>query len=150
MLREAQRKSLTVGKTGMVVTLDIGEDYDIHPSNKHDVGYRLARLALANDYNQNLIPSGPKYIKHFAKDNKLNILFDMVGSGLLLDGHTGFEIAGDDGIYLTASVSVSNDTLVAWNTNIDSPKHFRYAWQDMPKATLFNSEMLPASSFSTE
>jgi sialate O-acetylesterase len=74
----------------------------------------------------------------------------MVGSGLLLDGHTGFEIAGDDGIYLTASVSVSNDTLVAWNTNIDSPKHFRYAWQDMPKATLFNSEMLPASSFSTE
>jgi len=150
MLREAQRKTLTVEKTGMVVTLDIGEDYDIHPSNKHDVGYRLARLALANDYNQNLIPSGPKYIRHFAKNNKLNILFDMVGSGLLLDGYTGFEIAGDDGIYLNASVSVLNDTLVAWNTNIDSPKHFRYAWQDMPKATLFNSEMLPASSFSTE
>lgn len=150
MLREAQRKSLTVEKTGMVVTLDIGEDYDIHPSNKHDVGFRFARLALANDYNQNLVPSGPKYIRHFTKNSKLYILFDMVGSGLVLDEYSGFEIAGDDGIYLKADTSVSNDTLVAWNTNIDNPKHIRYAWQDMPKATLFNSEMLPASSFCTE
>ena len=37
-LREVQRKALKIPKTGMVVTLDIGEKYDIHPSNKYDVG----------------------------------------------------------------------------------------------------------------
>lgn len=151
MLREAQRKSLSVEKTGMVVTLDIGEEYDIHPSNKHDVGYRLARLALANDYNQNIISSGPNYVRHNIKGDKINIVFDAVGSGLFQDGSEGFEIAGVDGVYLPASVRVvSNNTLVAWNADINNPKYFRYAWQDMPEATLFNSEMLPASSFSTE
>ena len=45
-LREVQRKALEIPKTGMVVTLDIGEKYDIHPSNKHDVGFRLASMPL--------------------------------------------------------------------------------------------------------
>ena len=34
---------------------------DIHPSNKHDVGFRLARYALKNDYKIDLIDSGPLY-----------------------------------------------------------------------------------------
>jgi sialate O-acetylesterase len=33
-LREAQRKTLALEKTGMAVTLDIGEEDDIHPANK--------------------------------------------------------------------------------------------------------------------
>ena len=31
---ERQRKTLDLEKTGMVITLDIGEEKDIHPSNK--------------------------------------------------------------------------------------------------------------------
>ena len=30
-LRDAQRKTLKLHKIGMIVALDIGEDYDIHP-----------------------------------------------------------------------------------------------------------------------
>ena len=62
-MREAQRETLDIEKTGMAITLDIGEQFDIHPANKQDVGLRLARLALANDYNRKLyvIASGPMY-----------------------------------------------------------------------------------------
>ena len=49
-LREAQRSTLSLYKTGMVVTLDIGNNTNIHPANKQDVGSRLAGLALRNDY----------------------------------------------------------------------------------------------------
>ena len=48
--REAQLASLKLPKTGMAVTIDIGDAGDIHPKNKFDVGERLALWALAKDY----------------------------------------------------------------------------------------------------
>ena len=150
LLREAQRKSLKLNKTGMAVTLDIGEDYDIHPSNKHDVGYRLARLALANDYGKNIVSSGPLYQKHFIDENKMIIYFDSVGSGLELRTNNEFEIAGKDGVFLNATVIIVGKTIVASNPKISNPVKLRYAWRDLSSASLFNLEGLPASSFSTE
>ena len=57
-LREEQRLSLDVPRTGMVVTVDIAGD-DIHPVNKIDVGERLARWPLARDYGRSIVPGGP-------------------------------------------------------------------------------------------
>ena len=58
-LREAQTMTLKLPRTGMAVTTDIGEANDIHPRNKQDVGKRLAAIALANDYGQKQVFSGP-------------------------------------------------------------------------------------------
>src|SRR5262249_30023784 len=49
-LREAQGLTLAEPRTGMAVTIDIGEAEDIHPRNKKDVGQRLALAALAMVY----------------------------------------------------------------------------------------------------
>ena len=82
-LREAQRETLDIEKTGMAITLDIGEKNDIHPANKQDVGLRLARLALANDYGKlDVIASGPLYKSKKIYDNYIDVYFDYVGSGL--------------------------------------------------------------------
>ena len=41
----------------MAITMDIGAKASIHPGNKQDVGDRLARLALANDYGEDIVES---------------------------------------------------------------------------------------------
>ena len=150
-LREAQRNTLKIPKTGMVVTLDIGENYDIHPSNKHDVGYRLAGLALTNDYNQNNIASGPLYRDFEISGNKILVNFDYVGSGLTIrqNQKSEFEIAGSDKQFFSARARALNDRVEVFATKVTQPRHVRYGWSDTTSATLFNIEGLPASSFSS-
>ncbi len=40
-LREAQQAACTLPKTGMVMTIDIGDQLDIHPKNKQEFAHRL-------------------------------------------------------------------------------------------------------------
>ena len=150
-LREVQRKALEIPKTGMAVTLDIGEKYDIHPSNKHDVGFRLARYALKNDYKIDLIDSGPLLLSHSVNEDVVRLFFKHIGDGLVLDenGYSEFEIAGMDKKYFKANVVNQNDFLEVFSDNVKKPLHVRYAWSDTSSASLFNSEGLPASSFHT-
>lgn len=150
-LRDAQRKTLILDKTGMVVTLDIGENKDIHPSNKYDVGIRLAGLALAENYGRKNVASGPLYKDHEISGNKIFVDFDYVGSGMIFkDNGTdglGFEIAGVDKIFVPAKARIRNNHIEVFSLKILEPKHVRYAWSDTSSATLFNIDGLPASSF---
>ena len=92
----------------MVVTLDIGETNDIHPSNKHDVGYRLAGLALKNDYNKKITASGPLYNNYEVKGKEIFIDINSNGTGLLLNSNkeSEFEIAGNNKIFHKAKAKV--------------------------------------------
>lgn len=150
-LRDAQRKSLAVPQTGMVVTLDIGEEGDIHPANKQDVGARLARFAFANEYGQqNIIPSGPLYKNHKINKNTIEVYFDYAQEGLLQKGPlNGFEIAGAEGTFYLANAKIVDNHVVVSHPRVKQPKHVRYGWKNYFDATLFNHEGLPASSFNT-
>ena len=151
-LREAQRQTLNTPKTGMVVTLDIGEVDNIHPANKQDVGSRLAGLALANDYGKDLMASGPLYKSMSKSGNKIILEFDYAKNGIKAgeEGLKGFEIAGEDKVYYKAEATIVSNTIVLKAVGVDEPLHARYAWRDDSSACLFNIEGLPASSFSTE
>ena len=151
-LRDAQRHSLSLEKTGMVVTLDIGNNDNIHPANKQDVGARLAGLALANDYGKRIIASGPLYKKHQIKRKTILLEFNHVGSGLMMKGGSldGFEIAGADKKFVSADAKISGNKIKVCAKGISKPKYVRYAWRDTSAASLFNKEGLPASSFTTE
>ena len=150
-LREAQRLSLKTEQTGMAVTLDIGDYVNIHPANKKEVGYRLASLALQNDYNKTVVSSGPLFKNYKIKGNKIEIDFYSKGSGLKeMDSLDGFEIAGLDKKYVKAKASIVDDKIEVFADSILKPIYARYAWSNKGNATLFNIEGLPASSFSTE
>ena len=151
-LRESQRNALKTPKTGMVVTLDIGNNTNIHPANKQGVGKRLARLALTNDYKTWLNPLGPilKSVERLNNSVKLN--YDHVADGLLhLKGKVNqFKIAGSDNQFLEGIVLINEDHILISSDFIKNPKYVSYAWSDTPEATLFNNEEFPASSFMIE
>ena len=151
-LRDAQRKSLISPNTGMAVTMDIGDSISIHPGNKQDVGDRLARLALFNDYGADIVASGPLYKSHTISGNKIILEFDLFGSELMArdSGLTGFEVAGVDKVYVPATAKIVKDKIEVFSPAIKKPKFVRYAWRDYIVGTLFNKEGLPASSFTIE
>lgn len=150
-LREAQRKSLKLKNTGMVVTLDIGNFNNIHPSNKQEVGNRLARLALYNDYKIDVIPSGPIFKGLRVDGDKLILNFYNPGSKLMAKGDLlGFEIAGLDKKYVFANAQIIDNTVELKNDSIKKPVYARYGWRDKAVPSLFNLEGLPASSFNQE
>lgn len=126
--RDAQTKVLEkIENTGMAVLLDIGEEYDIHPENKKDVGERLSLHALKNEYNFNLIANGPLYRIHVRKGSRIEVSFDHVADGLVFDGmDKGFEVAGNDGVFYTAKAVISNDKIIVSSKKVMSLDHVRY------------------------
>jgi len=152
-LREAQFLTLSrVKNTGMAVTMDIGNPDDIHPTNKRDVGKRLALWALAKDYGEELVYSGPLYREQTIEENKIRIHFNYIGNGLKAKGGplTHFEIAGEDQVYHPANAVIDGETVVVSAAEVGSPVAVRYGWSNIAEPNLCNAEGLPASSFCTD
>lgn len=154
LLREAQLKTLEVPNTGMAVTIDIGETYDIHPLNKKEVGIRLARAAMKIAYQENdIVHSGPIYQSMRIHGNKIVLTFTSIGSGLMAKGGDlyHFAIAGSDRRFVWARAQIVGNEVVVWSEQVSDPVAVRYAWADNPAgANLYNKEGLPASPFRTD
>jgi len=154
VVRDAQLHTLSVvPHTGMAVTMDIGNLKDIHPTNKKDVGHRLALWALAETYGvKGLVYSGPLYKSMSVEDGKAVISFDHTGSGLTAKegGLTGFYVAGSDRKFVPARAKIKGNTVVVWSPAVKKPVAVRYGFRDTATASLFNKEGLPASPFRTD
>ena len=150
----AQLKTLKVPNTGMAVTTDITELYDIHPTNKQAVGKRLALWALANDYGRkDLVYSGPLYKGMKQDGSRILVSFDHTGSGLISnDGEAlnWFEIAGSDGVFTKAEAVVEGDQVAVSSPAVPNPAAVRFAWHELAVPNLVNKEGLPASPFNSE
>jgi sialate O-acetylesterase len=152
-LREAQLKTLSVKNTGMAVTLDIGNPQNIHPSDKKNVGERLADWALAKIYNKKVVYSGPIYKSMKASKDNIVLTFDYAKNGLIikeLNGENNFQIAGKDKIFKNAQVKIQGNKLIVLSNEVKNPVAVRYAFTNTSEATLFNKEGVPASSFRTD
>lgn len=151
VLRESQRKSLSVPNTAMAVTINLGEWNDIHPDRKKEVGDRLALGALKLAYHQNIVYSGPLYQSSSIEGNKITISFTETGSGLITNDDEApaeFAIAGADKKFVWAKAKIEGDKVIVWNDDIAAPVYVRYAWADNPvNPNLYNKEGLPASPF---
>jgi len=136
----------------MVVTLDIATVMNIHPPFKKEVGERLADLALTKNYG---IPGniyGPVFKSLSVEGTAFRIPFDNIEGGLVArDGRLKeFEIAGEDGKYITADAKIIDNEVWVSSVKIKEPRSVRYCWRNGSEASLFNGEGQPALQFTAK
>lgn len=153
-LREAQTMTLSLPNTGMAVTTDIGEAFDIHPRNKQDVGKRLAAVALHNTYGKNVEDRGPVYQSMKIEGNKAIITFTHANGLNTKDRYgyiKGFEIAGADQKFYYAQAFIEGDHVIVSSDAVKQPVAVRFGWaDDAADDNLFNKEAFPAEPFRTD
>jgi sialate O-acetylesterase len=149
---EAQAAAMTIPNTGMVVTTDIGNVTDIHPTNKQEVGRRLALWALAKTYHKTgTVFSGPVFKSMETSGKQLRLTFDHVGGGLVSRDDkplNSFEIIdGDTGTAVPATATIDGNTVVLTAATVNKPVGMRFAWSKLAEPNLSNKDGLPALPF---
>lgn len=81
-----QHTADTVPGTGMAVITDAGMEHDIHPKKKRPVGHRLALLAMAKAYGEDMLCEAPALRRVEVEEGKIILSFDHAGEGLYLAG----------------------------------------------------------------
>lgn len=153
-VREAQLKALElIPYSGMAVTLDVGDEKNIHPSDKWTVAQRLYQLALAKTYGfKEVAWSGPVYKSLKVTSDTAQLRFEHTGGGLTDKGKglAQFEIAGADKVFYPAQATITPFGVAVWSPEVKSPVAVRYAFKDWVMGDLYNKDGLPASSFRTD
>ena len=152
---EAQYQAMAeIPHSGIAATTDLGNRTCIHPSEKIQVGERLAYLALANDYGLKGIPRpAPTFkemevIKDERRGNMLVLSFNNLSKiyewndpdsfqGYRKDGYctpAGFEIAGEDKVWHKAKGNYRwwENRIEVWSEDVPDPVAVRYAFCNFP------------------
>jgi sialate O-acetylesterase len=153
-LRDAQFQTTRVlGRVGIAVITDAGDETDIHPQEKEPVGARLALAARRIAYGENVEHSGPVYKSLTVTGNKAVVAFDHA-AGLKAAGDAvhGFTVSGADGKYHPAKAVIEGNTVVVTSDKVEKPVAVRYGWVNFakPELNLFNTAGLPAVPFRTD
>lgn len=161
LLQEQQTKAMSYPKTGMIVITDLIDSVtNIHPTNKKDVGLRLANWALADTYHQNITAyKSPALKKAEIDKNKVIISFDNAPNGLIAKEKTitGFFISGEKEEWLPAEAKIvpgtpsgEKDKIIVWNKALEHPVYVRYGFGNTIAGNLFSKEGLPVIPFRTD
>jgi sialate O-acetylesterase len=179
-LREAQTSVLALPNTGQAILIDIGESTHaaVHPTDKLDVGNRLALIALAKTYGKPIAYSGPVFDSMQIVADKVHIKFkhtDGIDGGLVAkpipatyqplsskpdtkpmvrnvpDSQLeGFALCGDDHKWVWAQAQIEGNEVVVSSAQVPKPVAVRYAWAENPICNLYNGAGLPTCPFRTD
>jgi sialate O-acetylesterase len=157
-LREAQLKSSqSLQNAEMVVTLDVGDCTQIHPSKKREVGKRLSYVALAKDYGISGYDfKSPTLTNYFIEEQEIILTFsNRVHLNKNVDPSENFEIAGTDMVFYPANAVMrspyhKDQKVSVFSEKVPHPKAVRYGFKNCVIPTLFGRNGLPVSSFRTD
>lgn len=140
----------------LVSILDLGDEKDIHPPRKPELGTRLLLTAHKFVYGNDIIATGPVYESMTVDGNRVILRFkkDSLGGGLCSkDGAPlrGFRIAAKDGKFTDAGAVIEGDTVIVSSPKIKAPAAVRYGWYPSKEGVNFyNKAGLPSSMFRTD
>ena len=129
--------------------IDTGEANDIHPQDKHIAGHRVAQQMRRLAYGEHL-PSagGPLPSSARIRDGKILLLFKKESGKLAArTALEGFSICVD-GTYQPTTAHIAGPHTIKVDQPADkTATAIRYAWDDFPHPSLFNTDGLPAPQF---
>ncbi|KAB8289740.1 sialate O-acetylesterase [Bifidobacterium avesanii] len=159
-LRDEQRRALALDGTAMIVTLDAGEDNDLHPIDKETIGRRFAVAADALVYGGGVESMGPLVSRAEVRRGagEIVVRFTHCGGGLRTAGGPGagvipFELIDPAGespaLAVRGSVSSPHTVTIPlpWGVEPGEDAMLRYAWGESPEPVLRNADGLLASPF---
>lgn len=150
--RETQRLAVLDDKAaGLAVTIDAGENDDIHPPNKQIVGQRLARLARRLVYQQDVTPNGPVPMRAVRTGRGIELTFGGIEGRLIARSGTSpiaFETCGvDQPSCRFADAVIESNIVVLRAPDPAAIMRVRYCWGDAPVCNLYDAAGSPAGPF---
>jgi sialate O-acetylesterase len=152
-LRDAQRRAVAEdGNAGLAVTIDIGNRDDIHPTNKQDVGKRLARAARHVVFGEKISASGaePKTARRSTTGVEVK-LGDFDGKLLVIGARdpAGFELCGESqaSCHFVRAQLGEGGVIGLEDAAPEKATRVRFCWADAPLCNLFDTEGLPVGPF---
>jgi sialate O-acetylesterase len=150
-LREVQRNVADkTSRTGLAVTIDLGQTDNIHPTNKQEVGRRLALVAERLVYGMNVADSGPTPVAAVRTRGTVAVSFDHVGAELVAYEYhrpIGFQVCDAAKRCGFVDAIQNKDEIDLDVAHIPGATAVRYCWADSPICNVYNSEALPAVPF---
>jgi sialate O-acetylesterase len=152
-LRDAQRRAVADdGNAGLAVTIDIGNRDDIHPTNKQEVGRRLARAARHVAFGEKISASGaaPRSA-HRAVGGVEVTLADYDGSLVVIGARdpAGFELCGatQASCHFVRAQLGEGGLVRIEEAAPERATRVRFCWADAPLCNLFDTGGLPVGPF---
>ncbi len=154
-IREAQLEAhLAHPDTGFVCAYDLGH-IQMHSPFKAPLGERMARWALATQYEMKVACKAPIYKSMKTEGKELVVTFDTYihprhGGRAEIKG---FAVAGKDRHFHPAQAFMaSGNSVKVWSDLVPEPVAVRYAWATHPFGTLVGagSSCIPAAPFRTD
>lgn len=153
LIRQAQQETADADENVFLCSIsDLGQELDIHPKNKKDVGERLALLALRHLYGKDILADPPRPASWEREGERVTIRFANSGDGLTVRGGeiSALELRkGEETLPYRFTVSEDCLELIAENAR-DRPITVAFAQGDWYQVNLYNSVGLPAIPFEIE
>ncbi len=151
--RETQRSLAQELHLPLIVTSDKGLRHDVHPPYKAEVGARLARAVLHNDYGFAQSPLSPEVISALRAGSSvwLTLAAPMRLTTSDQQPMRTFEMAGvDERFYPAVAEVTAGGQIVLSSSAVPTPRYVRYGWQPFSEGNVVSSQGLPLSTFRLE
>jgi len=134
----------------MSVNIDLGDEKDIHPKDKFQIGDRLAAVALQRVYKTRPVGEAPRVVKAELQGDAWVLTYDrpvaLKGEG------KGWAVQQADGKWAFATAKVEGAKVSVAAAEVKAPKAARYAWANFPEVSLVSAgaDALPAGPWRSD